>query len=193
MVTLYERDKRLDDARRILLKFAKVDSAISATSSTRPATSNRCGCNAMGTAAVRLHELGFAADAVSLYSQALALAREIPAGGPMYYGNTEGMLRQYRDGLTRAMEDLRPEALAASMLGLVDAVGSSGPPRTPALKAPESQERRGRPQIERRRSTAGPDGDGPSPRARQGDRCAAFWPMRSPRPRRHRRRQTRTS
>ena len=69
----------------------------------------------LGTAAAQLLELGFAADAVTLYSESLAVARDIPTGAPNYIGDPEGMAKQYRDGLTKAIEQLKPEDLAATL------------------------------------------------------------------------------
>ena len=135
LVNLYERDRRLVDARRVLLDFAKGDA--SAYGNYPAGYIEQMRMSALGTAAAKLHELGFAADAVSLYSQSLALAREIPAGAPTYYGNTEGMVRQYRDGLTRALDDLRPEDMAAGLIGLLSASGISDS-RIPDSRRPDS-------------------------------------------------------
>ena len=87
--------------------------------------------HALGSAAAKLLELGFAADAVSLYNQSLAMAREIPPNAPRYFGNTEGMIRQYRDGLTRALEDLQPDDLAASLTRLVETSQSPDSKKSP--------------------------------------------------------------
>ena len=101
LVTIYARDNRLEDARRVLVDFARVNDL--ASSNNYPTGYiEQMKMSALGSAAAKLHELGFAADAVALYNQSLALSREIPPNGPMYYGNTEGMIRQYQDGLSRA-------------------------------------------------------------------------------------------
>ena len=52
----------------------------------------------LGSAANKLNELGFHADAVSLYGESLAIAREISAERPDYFGNRDGMIRQYQGG-----------------------------------------------------------------------------------------------
>jgi lipopolysaccharide biosynthesis regulator YciM len=113
LISLYERDRRFDDARRVLLEFGKGDTS---TFTGYPVGYvEQMKMVALGTAASKLHEMGFAADAVSLYNQSLALSREIPPGSAMYIGDTKGMVRRYRDGLTRALEDLKPEDLAVSL------------------------------------------------------------------------------
>ncbi len=117
LVALYERDKRMDDARRVLIQFSKIDE--SKYGNYVGGYVEQLKVAALGQAAVKLHELGFAADAVTLYNQAVIAASEIPPGSPNYIGNADGMVRQYRDGLTRALEDLRPEDLAKSLTQLV--------------------------------------------------------------------------
>ncbi len=62
---------------------------------------------ALAAVGTKLAELGFSADAVSVYSQALAADREIPAGSPNYIANREGWLGRCREGLTR--NPRRPE------------------------------------------------------------------------------------
>ena len=70
LVSLYERDHRLEDARRVLLNFDK----------TQPSDSSigypvdylkQMRFQSLGNAAAKLLDLGFAADAVLLYNQAI--------------------------------------------------------------------------------------------------------------------------
>ena len=124
LVNLYEREKRVDDARRVLVDFARGDA--SSYSGYPDGYIEQMKMNALGSAAAKLHELGFAADAVAFYNQSLGLSREIPPGSPTYFGNTEGMISQYRDGLTRALEDLRPDDLAARLTRLVGDIEAPG-------------------------------------------------------------------
>ena len=70
-------------------------------------------------AADQLRELGFAADAVSLYSQSAAIAREMAPNSPNYIGNLEMLVKKYRDGLTTALEDIKPEDLTATVTRMI--------------------------------------------------------------------------
>src|SRR5439155_10197290 len=54
-------------------------------------------------------------------SQALAIQREIPVGGNNYIGNLEGLARQCRDGLTRALDDLKTEELTPALGRIIEA------------------------------------------------------------------------
>ncbi|MFI5456257.1 MAG: DUF1583 domain-containing protein [Isosphaerales bacterium] len=138
LVTIYARDNRLEDARRVLIDFASVNDF--ASYNNYPAGYiEQMRMSALGSAAAKLHELGFTADAVALYSQSLTLSREIPPDGSNYVGNSEGMLRQYREGLTRALEDLRPEDLASSLTHLVETSDSPGSKITDSKKIADAK------------------------------------------------------
>ena len=86
LVAIYMREDRTDDARRVLLDFIKyARTRVCYNQEYYPADA------AAGIAAVagKMAELGFAADAVAVYGQALAIDREIPPGSPNYIGNRE--------------------------------------------------------------------------------------------------------
>ena len=145
LVNLY---RARSTARRRTPRLARLRQGrhVSLTPTTRPATSSRCGCSALGTAAAKLHELGFAADAVSFYSQSLALAREIPAGAP-------NVQRQYRGNgpPVSRRPDPRPRGLEARRHGgRLDpsALGLQGS-RIPEFPIPEGRIRKARPEADR--------------------------------------------
>ena len=167
LVNLYERERRFDDARRVLIEFTRTDPSSFANYPAGYIEQMKMG--ALGTAARKLHELGFAADAVSFYNQSLALAREIPAGAPMYYGDTEGMIRQYRDGLTRALDDLRPEDMAASLTRLLSSCGDSQIPRIGDSRKADSKKDSTKTKVEGGRAGPRPHGHRSPAGARQGD------------------------
>ena len=81
------RDGRRDDARRVLLEIARprdfpdYDEDYLA----------QMRMSGLAAAARQLVELGFPADAVPLYNEALAAAETIPENGPNYIGNLEGV------------------------------------------------------------------------------------------------------
>ena len=113
LVTLYARENRREDARRVLIRSAKTDGA---DSMGYPAGYlEQMRMQSLGQAAGQHLELGYAADAVTFYSESLDYAREIQPGGPNFIGDPEGMAKVYRDGLTNAIEQLKPEDLAATL------------------------------------------------------------------------------
>ena len=114
LVGLYERDHRLEDARRILLNLDK----------TQPSDSSigypvdylkQMRLQSLGNAAAKLLNLGFAADAVLLYNQAIALTAEIAPDAPQYFVDQQGAAHLYNDGLTRALLAVTPGELASSL------------------------------------------------------------------------------
>jgi len=118
LVTLYERENRPEDARRVLVNFANFDDF---SYSYDVDYQQQMRMRGLGSAASKLNELGFQADAIALYSESLAIASQLTPNGPNYFGNRDGMIRQYRDGLTRALDELKPEDLAASLTRMIKA------------------------------------------------------------------------
>ncbi len=147
LVTLYERENRLDDARRVLVDFARFDDF---SNSYDEEYTRQMRMRGLGAAANKLNEMGFNADAIALYGECLALAREIPPSAPMYIGNRVGMVQQYQVGLTKALDDLKPDELAASLTRMIKeemapgekkASGGSAKPQ-PKKDAASAQQRR---------------------------------------------------
>ena len=131
LVSIYVRDKRLEDARRILVDGPEERRTISM--SYPDGYLEQMRMQSLGSAAGELLKLGFAADAATLYNESIALAKDIPADAPNYIGNREGLLRQHRDGLTRALDELKPEDLAASLTRMI-ASSETATPRKPPIR-----------------------------------------------------------
>jgi tetratricopeptide (TPR) repeat protein len=112
LVTLYERESRLEDARRVLVDFAKFDDF---SYSYDVDYQQQMRMRGLGSAANKLNELGFHADAIALYGESLAIASQIAPNGPNFFGNREGIVRGFREGLTKALDELKPDELAASL------------------------------------------------------------------------------
>ncbi len=145
LVTLYTRENRREDARRILLGSGK------------PGNTNgviypegyleQMRMQSLGTAAAQLLELGFAADAVALYSESLNVAREITPDGSNYIGNLKMLTRQYRDGLTRAIEKLKPDDLAATLARTLRDEAKGNDPKKPGDRVSASAGAKPRDQV----------------------------------------------
>ncbi len=100
LVSMYARDKRLEDARKILVELPKRrDNRVEYH--LPDGYLEQIRMQRLGSAAGELLKLGFAADAAVLYNESIALAKDIPADSPNYIGNRDGLVRQHRDGLTR--------------------------------------------------------------------------------------------
>ncbi len=118
LISLYQQDHRLDDARRLLVGYGKpVD--LSDPSYPEDYLLNY-RMQGLGTAAAKLMELGFAADAVFLFNQAIGLANQIRPDS-QYADNPEMQMRGFRDGLTRALAAVTPGEMASSLTGLLKA------------------------------------------------------------------------
>src|SRR5262249_5517834 len=134
LVTIHERENRRDEARRVLIDFTKFDDLIDYYYDTE--YMQQLKLQAYSGVGRKLAELGFATDAVSFFSKALAIEREIPPGGSRYIGNLEMLGRQCREGLSRALQDLKSAELTAAFNGIVEAgkserAGSAAPdPKT---------------------------------------------------------------
>ena len=112
------RDNRLEDARCVILEFATKD--FNLNGGYPEEYIQQMKMQALGSAADQLRELGFAADAVPLYSQTAAIAREIAPNSPNYIGNLEMLVKKYRDGLTTALEDIRPDDLTSAVTRMIE-------------------------------------------------------------------------
>lgn len=126
LVTIYMREDRPEDARRILVDMVRnVDDAQGYN------TEYLQQMYLMGWSQVanRLAELGFAADAVAAYSEALAIEREIPASASNYIGDREQIARRCREGISRTLDGLKDDELKATLDRLV-ATGRSGATRS---------------------------------------------------------------
>ena len=127
LVSIYARDNRREDARKILVRIPKFDESMGYPTGYL----EQRRMQSLGSAAGELLKLGFAADAANLYQESIALAKEIPADSPNYIGDREGLLRQQREGLTRAIEEVKPDDLAATLTRML-ADPQTADPKTPA-------------------------------------------------------------
>jgi hypothetical protein len=74
----------------------------------------------LASATRQLAELGYTADAVPLFAEAIALGDAIGPDAPNYIGNREGIVRQARDGLSLALQGLDPDRLVATVRRLLE-------------------------------------------------------------------------
>ena len=81
---------------------------------------------ALGEMAKRLVDLGYASDAVPLYSEAIALADQIGPDAPSYFANAQQFPRQLREGLESVLGGLTPTSWPA-IAGRLIADASAGP------------------------------------------------------------------
>src|SRR5262249_7684747 len=136
LVNLYVRDGRRDDARRVLLEIAKPREFPNYDQD----YSNQMRLQGLAAAARQLAEIGFPADAVPLYNEALAAA-ESPSENDLV-GNREGLVQSARQGLDQALLGLKDEQLVRAVRGLLeppavakgDAKGDGKPGRQAAAK-----------------------------------------------------------
>ena len=143
LVSMYVRDNRLEDARRILINVPKSDNNMSYPDGYL----EQMRMQSLGSAANELLKLGFAADAVTLYNESIALAKDIPADSPNYIGNREALIQQQREGLTRALEGLQPEDLASSVTRMIASSENTGPNKTADTKGGFSETKKGDPLL----------------------------------------------
>ncbi len=140
LVAIYMRDERPEDARRILLDFIN-DADASSVYDQEYAQQMRL--QGLHTVAGKLAELGFVADAINCYGEALALDREIGVTTYNYIGNREQIVRQCREGISRSLDGLKGDELKATLDRLLVA-RKAGPaqakakPGGKAAKKPEA-------------------------------------------------------
>ena len=115
LVALYARENRLEDARRVLLdSFAKGDFS-SSNVIYADGYIEQIKMQGLGSAAAKLREMGFPADAIALYGESLAVARTIPSEASNFIGNRQSLVNQYQSGLTQALEEIQPADLTAAV------------------------------------------------------------------------------
>jgi predicted Zn-dependent protease len=112
LVALYTREDRLEDARRVLVDFIRYADESGGYDQDYI---QQMRLMALSTVAGKLAELGFAADAVAFYDEALALEREIPRSGDNYIGNREQIARQCREGISRTLDSLKDDELKGTL------------------------------------------------------------------------------
>ena len=147
LVTLFSRDNRLEDARRVILEFASSDKSLNQGYNEEYVQQMKMQW--LGLAADQLRQLGFTADAVPLYSQSAAIAREIGPNAPNYIGNLEMLVKKYRDGLTTALEDIKPEDLAATMTRMIKASQLADSPQKSAANVADGKGEPAKPKVKK--------------------------------------------
>ncbi len=114
LVQFYIRDGRREDARRVLLGLARPHDFPNYDQD----YINQMRMQGLAAAARQLAEIGFPADAVPLYNEALAAA-EVPSEND-FIGNREGLVRSARQGLDQALQGLKDEQLIQTVRGLLE-------------------------------------------------------------------------
>ncbi len=139
LIAIYERQGRLEEARRLILNLARQD----VPASTSEDLSRQYRSFALAELAKRLVELGYAADALPLYSEGLSLAEQVNPENASAALERQQYPRRLREGLESVLRDLGPEGLA-SIAGRSIAEASAEPTRTSAkddLDAPKARAR----------------------------------------------------
>ncbi len=140
LISLYDRDHRREDIRRLLLKFSKTDESMSQNIGYPVDYLKQMKIQGLASAADKLLELGFAADAVLLYNQAIGLSAELAPDSPRYFVSGDGSVGFFNVGLTRALDAVTPDELAAGLSRLIKSeespAGAGG--ATKPAKPPES-------------------------------------------------------
>ena len=108
LIRLHERAGRIDDVRRVALAFARNPGP-----STGPEELNRQSrIYSLREMARKLADLGYAADALTLYSEALPLAEQIRPDSSNYYPDSRQFPKQIREGLESTLAGLISDELA---------------------------------------------------------------------------------
>ncbi len=121
LANLYERDHRIEDLRRLLLNFAKIEESAGSTIGYPVDYLRQLKIQGLGMAADKLLELGFAADAVFLYNQAIGLSTAMAPDAPRYFVSGNGSAGYFNVGLTNALAAVTPGELAAGLTRLIQA------------------------------------------------------------------------
>jgi tetratricopeptide (TPR) repeat protein len=108
LITRYQRQGQLDDARRVALELVRAE----VPSSTDVEVARQYKLNALGVIARKLDELGHSADAVPLYSKALAQAAPLNPDSGVLLVDARTYPQQLRSELESALGHLDSEALA---------------------------------------------------------------------------------
>ena len=108
LIRLHERAGRIDDVRRVALAFARNPGP-----STGPEELNRQSrIYSLREMARKLADLGYAADALTLYSEAIPLAEQIRPDSSNYYPDSRQFPKQIREGLESTLAGLISDELA---------------------------------------------------------------------------------
>jgi predicted Zn-dependent protease len=124
LMSLYEQDHRIEDLRRLLLKSTKTDESAGINVGYSVDYLKQLKIQGLATAANKLLTLGFAADSVLLYNQAIGLSAQMAPDAPRYFVNGNGSPGFFNEGLTRALDAVTPTELAASLSRLLQAEDS---------------------------------------------------------------------
>ena len=124
LISIYERDGRKEDARRVLVESARPrefdggypDGYI-----------EQMRLQGLTSAAQQLVSLGYAAEAVPLYIESMALAETIGPNTSYYIGNLDQIRQRARDGLELALQGLDGSELARTVQRLLEAEPVAGP------------------------------------------------------------------
>ena len=142
LMSLYERDHRIEDLRRLLLKSTKTEESTASNVMYNVDYLRQLKIQGLAMAAEKLLALGFAADAVLLYNQAIGLSAEVAPDAPRYFVNGNGSPGYFNQGLTQALDAVTPAELAAGLSRLLQAEES---PTVADLKEKNSDTSSGKP------------------------------------------------
>ncbi len=132
LVSMYARENRLEDARRILVDASKPDDGVRQSNIIYPdGYLEQQRMQGLSSAAGELLKLGFAADAATLFNESLTVAKQIPADASNYIGNLDGLVNQNREALTRAIEEIKPDDLATTLTRMVGSSESADNKKNP--------------------------------------------------------------
>jgi tetratricopeptide (TPR) repeat protein len=130
LVQFYVRDGRREDARRVLLDLAKPHDFPNYDQD----YINQMRMQGLAAAARQLAEIGFPADAVPMFNEALAAA-ETPSEND-FIGNRQGLVQSARQGLDQALQGLKDEQLIQTVRGLLESpAGDMGDGKSKATAA----------------------------------------------------------
>lgn len=125
------------DARRALIEHGRLKKL---PNGMREELANLLRMKALADSAQRLVALGFAADAVSLYGEAMALAEVVDTSTPaLRISNIEQLPGQIREGLNRAIAGMRRDELAPIAGRLIADAGADRDPNRKGRAAQRDQ------------------------------------------------------
>jgi thioredoxin-like negative regulator of GroEL len=108
LIALYERLGRIEDVRRVALGFPRQP----VTDTGSDEFVKHCRVYAAREMARKLVDLGYAADAVPLYSEAIVLADETRPDNRTYFADSEQFPKQLREALESTLAGLATDELA---------------------------------------------------------------------------------
>ncbi len=125
LVHIYKRQGRSEEARALVLKFAKAD--VNYPWDPHYAAYRKIeNLNAVGT---QLIDLGYPADAVRVYNQLLSDPNQLQVAN-QWYGGQDRFTQMAQAGLTRAWQSLKPETMSRTIRELLkppEDVKAAGP------------------------------------------------------------------